>query len=440
VVTDNQMIVSEIKSRAVNTIRAGVALFTMALLMAIPLGRTAGAPTVTPGSPEAANAYYIRISKLLSFDASPGSTRLESLLDYLGYPASGVRLKDLDPQVLMTPGLVVAPDGLDLARLDPSRAPPGPDDILATRFFAPKITNVNTSEPKPGWRKLVRLHARSDSRAAKAGVESAMILFNFFAPVGQPPFVGNSINTQVMLLVPKLPERLIWLDFDSNGVLGLLLQASFDALSVPDTGLQNYYVPDGCNDCHGSPGNARPPMVNYLDTDHWFDRLENDFSALKATSSAVVFDAQTNDTTQPAFARAFDVIRRFNAEALAQDNVVQPESFETAAARTWLTLHAHSDAHIAPVDRAFSLDGSPKWQSEEAPVLGTLDRFCFRCHGSVRFSAFERQAVVERAGRIQQRLRPSEQQAKIPGFRMPPDRPIDEADLQIIENFLNHLP
>jgi hypothetical protein len=408
--------------------------------MAMPLGWTAGAPAVTPGSPEAANAYYLRISKLVSFDASPGTTRLENLLDYLGYPASAARLKDLDPEVLMSPALVVAPDGLDLARLDPTRAPPGADDILAARFFAPKITNVNTSEPEPGWRKLVRLRARSDSRAAHAGVDSAVILFNFFAPVGQPPFVGNSINTQVMLLVPKLPERLIWLDFDSGGVLGLSLQASFDALSVPGKGVQDYYVPDGCNDCHGSPGNARPPMVNYLDTDHWFDRLENDFSALKATSSAVVFDAQTNDTTQPAFARAFDVIRRFNAEALAQNGSVQSDSFETAAAQTWLTVHAHSDAHIAPVDRAFSLDGSPKWQPEEAPVLGTLDLFCFRCHGSVRFSVFERQAVVERAGRIQQRLRPSEQQAKIPGFRMPPDRPIDEAHLQIIENFLNHLP
>ena len=65
-----------------------------------------------------------------------------------------------------------------------------------------------------------------------------------------------------------------------------------------------------------------------LDTDHWFDRLENDFSSLKTADTALVFDAHTNDSSQSSFATAFDVIRSFNEEALAQNSAVLPDSFK----------------------------------------------------------------------------------------------------------------
>src|SRR5439155_10122234 len=199
--------------------------------------------------------------------------------------------------------------------------------------------------PTPGWRKLVRIRVRPDSPAARIGVQALIVLFNFLVPAGQQPFSGHSFNTQVMLLAPAQKERLYWLDFDPDRKLTLALNASFDAADLQSAGNHDYFVPDGCNACHGSPGNFAPPMVNYLDTDHWFDRLDDDFQQLKAVGTPLLFDAQTNDVSQPAFARAFDVIRRLNEEALSQNMLVRSQSFETEAARTWLKIHAQSDEH-----------------------------------------------------------------------------------------------
>src|SRR5439155_15031001 len=152
---------------------------------------------------------------------------------------------------------------------------------------------------------------------------------------------------------------------------------------------------------------------NYLDTDHWFDRLDDDFAALKAAGTALVFDAQTNDPSQPTFGPAFDVIRRFNEEVLSQNSLVRPESFEAQADRTWLKLHAQSDGHFPPSSRSFSVNGGPTWLASEANGLNLLNRCCFRCHGSIRFSFFDRPMVVERAGIMRQRINPSKQQARV---------------------------
>jgi hypothetical protein len=397
-------------------------------------------PAITPGSAKGARDYYVRISKALQFDATPGVTTLDNLLDFVGYPISGSKLESLDPAVLMNPARASSPDdGLSLQVRGLGGATLRDGDILAARFFAPKIVNVNAAAKKPGWRKLVRLRARPDSRAARVGIESTILLFNFFAAVGEPPFSGHSVNTQSMLIAPAQKERLYWLDFDPGGTLTLALNASFDAADLPNGGTRDYFVPDGCNACHGSPGNFAPAMVNYLDTDHWFDRLDDDFVALKAMGPAVVFDAQTNDSSQPSFAPAFDAIRRFNEEALRQNALVQPASSEAQAARTWLALHAQSDDHRLPVARGFSLNGGPTWQAADAEGLGRLNRYCFRCHGTVRFSIFDKPAVVEKAGIMRQRINPSKQQENVPGFKMPPDRTLDPGELQGLDDFLKKL-
>jgi hypothetical protein len=403
---------------------------------------TAHTQTVTPGSDAKARDYYSHFLNDFGFDAKPDVTTLDDLLVFVGYPASAAKLELLDSAILMDPARASSPsDGLGLQAAGLSGATLREGDILAIRFFAPKIANVNLATPTPGWRKLVRLRARPDSPAARKGVESIIILFNFLSPL-QQPFSTGSVNTQVMLLAPSHKDRLYWLDFKPDRTLGLFLNATFDAADLPSnaTGLGvNYFVPDGCNDCHGSPGNLRSPMVNYLDTDHWFDRLDDDFAALKA-GPPLLFDAQTNDPTQPSFVQAFDVIRRFNEEALLQNSIVNPNpnSFEATAARTWLRIHAQSDDHVPPIGRAFSLNGGPTWQASETMGLGQLNRYCFRCHGSVRFSIFDRASVVERAGNMRQRIRPSEQQ-KRRYFKMPPDRTISDADLQMLDDFLRNL-
>ena len=415
--------------------------WSFVLLIWLLFGHTAvAAPTITTGSASKAREYYARISKELGFEAKPGLTTLDSLLDFAGYPISAAKLEALDPAILMDPALAASPnDGLGLQLRGLSGATLRDGDILAARFFAPKIVNISEAVPIPGWRKLVRLRARPDSRAARVGIGSVVILFNFFAPAGAQPFSGRSVNTQVMLLAPVLKDRLYWMDFDPNGTLGLSLNASFDAADLANGGNRNYFVPDGCNACHGSPGNIGPPMVNYLDTDHWFDRLNDDFVSLKATGIPLIFDAQTNDFSAPSFGQAFDVIRRFNEEALLQNASVQPKSFETEAVRTWLRLHAESDDHTPPTARGFSLKGGTTWQPSEADGLGRLNRYCFRCHGSVRFSVFDRPTVIEKAGNMRQRINPSKQQKKVPGFKMPPDRGLDPAELKALDDFLRQL-
>jgi hypothetical protein len=397
-------------------------------------------PAITTGSDAGARAYYLRISKLIGFDATVGTTSLDDLLSFIGYPISGAKVEALDSSILMDPALASSStDGLGLQIRGLSGATLRNGDILAARFFAPKIVNINSATPIPGWRKLVRFRVRPDSAAARVGIQSVVVLFNFFAAAGAQPFQGHSVNTQVMLLAPGLADKLYWMDFDPGGKLSTALNASFDAADLPSGGTQNYFVPDGCNDCHGSPGNLRSPMVNYLDTDHWFDRLENDFSALKTADTALVFDARTNDPSQPSFAAAFDVIRRFNEEALAQNSAVRPDSFEAQAARTWLKLHSDSNDHFPPTARGFSVSGGTVWQASEADGLNRLNRYCFRCHGSVRFSIFDRPSIVERAGIMRQRINPSKQQAKVPGFKMPPDRVLDDAEIQALDQFLKNL-
>lgn len=415
-------------------------LLLIASLIAMSVGITCaeGAtpePTITPGSEQGARAYYSQISDLLNFSAVPGTTRLDDLLVFLGYPTEGDKFRTLDPDVLMNPARAAAPTGLSLPATGLSGATLREGDILATRFFAPKIVDISVTRPTIGWRKLIRLRSRPDSAAARVGVETAIILFNFFAPAGQDPFANLSINTQVMLLAPTQSKGLLWLDFDPNNVLCLSLNASFDAADLG--GNHDYFVPDGCNACHGSPGNSASPMVNYLDTDHWFDRLEDDFAALKPTNTALLFDGHTNDPTQGSFVAAFDVIRRFNEETLAQNSTTHPKSFETEAARTWLQLHAQSDQHFPPIDRSF---GSERWQPSEAEGLARLNRYCFRCHGSVRFSVFDRQAVIERAGIIRQRINPSRAQIRESStFKMPPDRTLDSSEIQALNEFLKNL-
>jgi hypothetical protein len=298
---------------------------------------------------------------------------------------------------------------------------------------------------------LVRLRARPGSDAQTNHIASGIILFNFFSNPGATPFAptDESINTQV-ILIPELSEipnpgvrdsntaALYWLDYDpllaKGGKLAFSLPASFDANELsPDTsGVQPYFVPDGCVACHGN--NQNRSMVNYLDTDHWYDRLDNDFPNLKAQGLPILFDAQTNDTTTPEYKAAFDVIRRFNREAEQQAVIAQPTHDKVLAAKKWLDLHSSSDEHFAPAAR--TIGPAPQWSStdpNDAKLLSDLNQYCFRCHGTIKFSVFNKQAVRERHPNIIERIQPG---API-GIRMPTDRPLPDDIRQFL---IDHLP
>ena len=83
-------------------------------------------------------------------------------------------------------------------------------EVLVTRYFAPKITDVDVPAGGAiayGWRKLVRLRALASSEAATKGLKSMYLLFNVFNEnLGISPFttdtgdINHSVNNQVMLI------------------------------------------------------------------------------------------------------------------------------------------------------------------------------------------------------------------------------------------------
>ena len=148
---------------------------------------------ISHGSPEGATNYYTSLSKNLKF-STPGKifeTTLDDVAAYLGYTGiTGADLQNLQSSVLMNPEQLLAISTLqnrDAVLASLGAIPIRPDDILVSRFFAPKIMNIKEPEAtrKLGWRKLVRLRARLGSPAQLNHIGSGIILFNFaFFPLG----------------------------------------------------------------------------------------------------------------------------------------------------------------------------------------------------------------------------------------------------------------
>ncbi|MFE8605194.1 fascin domain-containing protein [Archangium violaceum] len=340
-------------------------------------------------------------------------------------------------------------------------------DILVSRFFAPKIVNFkdNPAERKTGWRRLVRMKSRPGSEARKHFVESAWILFNHFTgPSVHSPFGGTnvplsakngSVNTQVALITQCKAGQtacqnaelnsIYWMDFGPSNKgykLSYKLDAFFDAGSLP--GAAPYYVPNGCDTCHGSlRGQA---VLNHLDTDHWLDRLtDGDFPALnKPDAPPVLFDAG-KDVKSARYAEAFGVLRQLNQEVADMQKRVNPKGFHLVATNKWLELHKTS---VAPepslIKRAisFSNTGHPlkkdrkptaaplDWTSsaDDKELLGLMNTYCYRCHGAVRYDVFSKDMVADQSSPILDRLDPNPTQAKIIGFKMPVDREMSDKD------------
>jgi hypothetical protein len=437
-----------------------VQLWLAAIILAsFPFAAMAGVPT---GDAQSATNYYRLLAKQIEF-STPDlifETKLDDVAAYMGYAGfAGRDFQDLSPDTLMNslPQLAVAETAHSFQHpnsilTSQGAAPINDDDILVTRFFAPKIMKINDPEAtrQLGWRKLVRLRARPGSLAQKHDISSGIILFNFFTDPGVLPFGPGveSVNTQVILEtdVAKVPPpnsdgppSVYWLDYDAltnGGQLSPALNAFFDADQLPQAsnGKQPYFVPDGCVACHGA--NIQYPLVNYLDTDHWFDRLENDFHDLKTNGIPLVFDAGTNDPESPSFKRAFDVIRKFNGEADAEVIAAQPNHDEALASHKWLEVHQANYGHAALADRAIGPE--PRWSStntDDLRVLATLNQYCFRCHGTVKFSVFNRAEILNPLyrGLIDLTISTNTPALK----RMPPDRPLPDDARDLIHQFTN---
>ena len=380
---------------------------------------------VALGSEEAAKKYYSDVVspqlKFLSADKILNST-IKDLFTYFGY--DGIAASDLHR----------------LSSAD-VMAKGKPGEILATRFFAPKITAVADHpvalpEGGFGWRSMTQLKSRAGSLASINGINSVLFLQNIFQPkAAQDPFdttQGVSKFNQVIIVRAgsgpfSAASRAVYflaygplvaLDaqgrptrdpagkFVDDGKLAYSLKATFDSRD-PESNLtaKEYFVPDSCLQCHG--GIQARGKANFLDTDYWFDRVvpaygvdeeiykQEDFVALAATPFGVLYDAG-KDTGTPRYAQAFDVIRQLNNDIRTQNANAGGDNdanFQLRAVQKWLQIHKTSNDHVSPYLRGF---GNQAWQQDNGnhrKLVYFLNRYCYRCHSSVRYDIYNRQSV-----------------------------------------------
>ena len=394
---------------------------------------------VETGDENSAKAYYSGLKTKIGFD--PETSDLGGLVTYFGYAnLSPTDLEGLDPKALM-------------------RNQPG---ILAARFFAPKIVDFNAQNPvspdrdvhTPGWRRLVTLTSQPGSPAERAGLASAYVLFNVFQ--GDPtadPFSTESVNTQVML-IPKTfsagtGDAAYWLDYQprSNGYkISYALNAAFDVPSTPGGGTKhNYFVPTACAQCHGhdeefgdSVNGAYPfAKLNYLDTDQWYDMVGFDFPVTRAKGPDVLVDGG-KDHASTDYHAAIAIVRKINTAILAQNRsslrADGSDAFKISSNEKWLAIHAGNDDPQPPVTRALAIGAGTSWNpgaAGDTALLEHLDRYCSRCHGSMYYNVFDKQAVKDKRQRLIGRINSGS---------MPQGRTLSSAERSQLVDLLKQLP
>jgi hypothetical protein len=394
-----------------------------------------------------AKAYYTETFNALGIkpDLDNNEPGLAVMLQFLGY-------KDLTPKTLEDD-----PSETLMKRFG--------DDLMASAFFAPKITDVS-QDPKNinvGWRKVIRLRSRLDSDAARRGIRAGYVLFNKFQGTDRDadpfePRKHESQTTQLILMrAEKSPNAeplnrplhfFVYGPVSEGAKLKFALQASFDAASpeieakaaAKKGPIKDYFVPLACGQCHGGlkfndlgdkEVNFAKQKVNFLDTDHWFDRIQDgdDFAFLQQSKFPVLFDGD-KDQTSPRFAAAFDVLRRLNAEIKTQNEVVEDPakpSFQFRAISKWLQLHASDNSNKDVFSRA--LDPLPSagaaWDSNvevDKQLLPRMNQYCYRCHSSIAYNIFDRPEVACRKSTIRTYLNLDPGNPK----HMPQDRVLDK--------------
>lgn len=426
--------------------------------------------TVADGDKPAAEKYYAETFAALGLtaahDLARGEPRMSVMLAYLGHP-------DLKPSDLE-----------DVPSADLMKRVGG--DLLASAFFAPKITDVSGKGPDDinvGWRKVIRLRARADSDAARHGIAAGFLLFNKFQgrdhaldPFKPREDRSNESKTTQLILVraakgsgadpAQRPLHFFVFGPVSDGAqLKLALQASFDAASpeveaelAKKNPIKDYFVPVACGQCHGgirlNPDTGDEEVLfdrqklNFLDTDHWFDRVQDgdDFAFIRTDRKfGVIFDGGADESSAQ-FTAAFDVLRALNGEIKAQNDAVEPNpakpSFQLRAAGRWLELHPAGDiGHKDLFARALPpLPGAAGvWNAAsdtDRALLPLMNRFCYRCHSSIAYSLFDRNEVACRRDKIKTRVNLP------PGSAgsMPQDRALDPAAKAALLELVGKLP
>jgi hypothetical protein len=315
--------------------------------------------------------------------------------------------------------------------------------LLSAAFFAPKITDVSKNNPNDiniGWRKVVRFIPQNGSEAQRKGIAAGFLLFNKFQGAGNnhntDPFEprkdksNESSNTQLILIRTAqsgLSRPAYFFMYDAvskNAPLKEYLTASFDARDPNIVSDGRYFVPISCAQCHGGTKNqvvnGVPKKVpdfdraklNYLDTDQWFDRTDDndDFAFVKNTPFGVLYDGGKDESSDK-FKNAFGIFRQLNTEIIEQNKQTEASqtnpSFQLRAANKWMELHLNENdiSHIDIFARALppATAGAAQWNANnpvDKELLPTLNQNCFRCHSSLIFNVFDRQAVLIRKNLI----------------------------------------
>ena len=422
-------------------------------------------PLVIPGTQDQAEIYYGRIFGELGINGWESHT-LDKLLGIGGY--QGLSADDIETlnSTLLMPSNQAEFDALAKKVEDPDEfkrnfalADFTNDQVLVTRFFAPKITDVSVEQGHPeyqyGWRKLVRLETRAGLLKSK-GIESIFLLFNFFlADLNEDPFAQRSEKNQAILVrgqkATELCDPIYWLVYDKpDGKLGYFLNGSFDARNPKLVDGKKYYVPDACAQCHGGLAEQRTcggsqqrhslfpkAKLNFLDTDHWFDRVQrgDDFDGVATSAHGVIFDGSKDQHSQQ-FKAAFEALRKLNTKIHKQNEAVDPDSFQVMAVKKWLEVHKGNDTHVPPIQRALGLSKDRKWGSDpdDKILLPLLNRYCFRCHSSLKYHVFDKEAVIRRKSRIERKMTNPNPPA------MPQDRALGSATKKTILDLVKKLP
>lgn len=407
-----------------------------------------------------AEEHYREVARHLGFGTPDRMPSLDALLAYCGYAGlSASDVERLEPLLLMDPERLPAAvsDAVRFQRAT-AQTPLQPVDILSTRFFSPKTTDVSHKvEPVAySWRKLVRLRVRPGSPAAEHGAAGLWVLTVRYQPdLTKNPFDPDSdpaspVHSYFQAIVTRTkdadwPWPLCWFAFGPTADGAKRQDYSETSWDAGDPRLttsvsRKYYVPISCVQCHG--GDTRGAKLQYLDSDHWIDRVQanDDFPAVGRSDWPALFD---EGLAPPEAHRqlVYDVLRQLNAEILEQNELadaagiaagIDPEEvyeFQTRAAANWLRLHERNSGHIPPHLRGIpSADRQVVWSSDDPTVqelLPLLNRYCFRCHSSVAYHVFDKSSVLknDRIGTMISYLGGGEYPAEdYDSMRMPQDR------------------
>jgi hypothetical protein len=409
-------------------------------------------PTLRPdhidqGKDDDAIGHYGEIARVLGAAGSSEFDSLDKLLAIAGYDGlTAGAIANLESAVLMNPQSLQEALGVPVSRLNDV----GTDDVLTTRFFSPKTTDVSrrVSPTAYSWRRIVRLRVRQGSVAETRGVQNLWILTNVYEPdLEKDPFQAERSNFQAILQMTidldnprdRIRPPLFFLVFGPAPKASLVFKSttSWDAGNENQEGINaDYHPPVSCIQCHGK--DTKFGRLQYLDSDHWLDRVkeDDDFAAVGKSRWPALYDAG-NDPDSPRFAAAFDVLRKLNHEILRQNEAIDrstavqavpnPAEFQTRAAARWLELHRESNSHFPPPERGLlGRDGKTRWNPEnpfESQLTVLLNRFCFRCHSSVAYHVMDKQTVLSKRDDFSYHLIEAKD---FDSMRMPQDRLLED--------------